>query len=269
MAGINRARSPFLRRDESHQILALARRRYGRGYCVSASSARVARSARAGGDCLGSRCDFASDSNRASTPVVRGHKNQADQILVGSQAPQARGAIMTVHRVWAWNATNASLCAVLLCTSFGLGSCAGGDFGRVKSNLVSDDIHSWLGTTAALGNDVPISSFPLTDDERTLRDLAYPLIEPPYDRQRWYGVLNEYGVGRIFRQDWSRFDAQAYTRALTGETLRSEAARYARLGNDIRNDRVRVPPFFLLASRVLEMDRRRELNLDAVSNLTP
>ena len=46
----------------------------------------------------------------------------------------------------------------------------------------------------------------MTDDERLLRDLAYPLIEPPYDRQRWYSFLNEYGIARIFRHDWSRFD---------------------------------------------------------------
>ena len=32
---------------------------------------------------------------------------------------------------------------------------------------------------------------------------------------------------------------------------------------------MRVPQFFLLANRVLEMDRRRELNLGAVSKLTP
>ncbi len=31
-----------------------------------------------------------------------------------------------------------------------------------------------------------------------LRDLAYPLIEPPYERQRWYSVLNEYGFRGIF-----------------------------------------------------------------------
>ena len=176
---------------------------------------------------------------------------------------------MTGRRAEAGNAAIASFGLALLYASFGLGGCANGDFGRVKPGLVNDDIHSWIGTTAALGNDAPISSFPLTDDERTLRDLAYPLIEPPYDRQRWYGFLNEYGIGRIFRHDWSRFDEQAYTRALMRESLRSEAARYARLGDDIRNDRVRVPPFFLLADRVLEMDRRRELNVGAVSNLTP
>jgi hypothetical protein len=162
----------------------------------------------------------------------------------------------------------APLCAALLCAAFALGGCANGDFGRVKPGLVSDDIHSWVGTTAALGNGAPISSFPLTDDERALRDLAYPLIEPPYDRQRWFSVLNEYGIGRIFHHDWSRFDEQLYTRVLMREPLRSETARYARLGDDIRNDRTRVPAFFLLAGRVLEMDRRREASLDAVSNLT-
>jgi hypothetical protein len=181
---------------------------------------------------------------------------------------------MTGRQAGAWNIATASPDAILprvalLCAVLALGGCANGDFGRVGPGLVNDDIHSWVGTTAALGNGAPISSFPLTDDERALRDLAYPLIEPPYGRQRWYGFLNEYGVGRIFRHDWSRFDEQAYTRALMREPLRSETARYARLGDDIRNDRTRVPPFFLLAARVLDMDRRREASLGAVSNLTP
>jgi hypothetical protein len=161
----------------------------------------------------------------------------------------------------------ASLAIMLLAAT--LGGCANGDFGRVKPGLVNDDIHSWVGTTAALGNGAPISSFPLTDDERALRDLAYPLVEPPYDRQRWFSFLNEYGMARIFRHDWSRFDEQTYTRVLMRQPLRSESARYARLSDDIRNDRTRVPPFFLLANRVLDMDRRREVNLGAVSNLTP
>jgi len=34
--------------------------------------------------------------------------------------------------------------------------------------------------------------------------------------------LNEYGIGRIFRHDWSRFDEQAFTRVLMREPLRSE-----------------------------------------------
>jgi hypothetical protein len=165
--------------------------------------------------------------------------------------------------------TGARAGAALICAVVALAGCANGDFGRVKSGLVNDEVHSWVGTTAALGNGAPISSFPLTDDERALRDLAYPLIEPPYDRQRWFSFLNEYGMARIFRHNWSLYDPQTYTRVLMSQQLRSEAARYARLGDDIRNDRTRVPPFFLLATRVLDMDRRREASLGAVSYLTP
>ena len=174
---------------------------------------------------------------------------------------------MTARR--AGNVATAWFGVALLCMSCALGGCAKGDFGRDRPSLIDDDLRdhlrSWTGTMTALGGDAPDARFPLTDDERVLRELAYPLIAPPYERPRWYGFLNLYGAGRIFRQDWSRFDEQAYTRALMGESLRSEAARYARLGDDIRNDRVRVPVFFLLAGRVIEMDRRRELNLDAVS----
>jgi len=121
-----------------------------------------------------------------------------------------------------------------------------------------------VGTTAALGNGVQISSYPLTDDERTLRDLAYPLIEPPYDRQRWYSFLNEYGIGRVFRRDWSRFDDHAYARVLMSTPFRAQEARYAQLNDDIQNDRTRVPRFFSVAARVLEMDRKREASLAAI-----
>jgi hypothetical protein len=94
------------------------------------------------------------------------------------------------------------------------------------------------------------------------------LIEPPYDRQRWFSVINEYGITRFFRRDWSWFDEQAYARVLTSEPVRSQAVLYARLGDDIANDRTRIPPFFLVAARVLEMDRRREQSLASASRRT-
>jgi hypothetical protein len=163
----------------------------------------------------------------------------------------------------AWRPRPLACCGAFaaLCT---LAACSNGDFDRVKPGLVNDDIHSWVGTTAALGNGAPISSYPLTDDERALRDFAYPLIEPPYDRQRWYSFLNEYGIGRVFRRDWSRFDEHAYARVLMSTPVRSQEARYARLNDDILNDRTRVPQFFGVAARVLEMDRKREASIAAI-----
>ena len=58
------------------------------------------------------------------------------------------------------------------------------------------------------------SSFELTDDERALRDLAYPLIEPPYDRQQWYSVAGEYGLYRPIRGP--AFDRTAYAMRSAG-----------------------------------------------------
>jgi hypothetical protein len=159
------------------------------------------------------------------------------------------------------------IAAIALCASLFLSGCASGDFNRIKPTLVVDDIHAWVGAVAAAGNAVAVSEYPLTDDERLLRDFAYPLIEPPYDRHRWYSILNEYGIGRVFRRDWSLFDSTAYRRALFADPVRSQTAHYARLNDDIRNDRTRIPPFFAVARRVLDMDRKRGVVLASVGTL--
>jgi hypothetical protein len=148
-----------------------------------------------------------------------------------------------------------SLCGVLLFL------CPNGDFGRVRPSLLSDDIHAWVGREAARDNGAPVSQFPLTDDERLLRDLAFPLIEPAYDRQRWYSVLNEYGLTRELRPDWFHCDPTIYAARLMAIPVRSQTARYARLNDDIRNDIVRIDPFFTVARRVVDIDRRREQSL--------
>lgn len=144
-----------------------------------------------------------------------------------------------------------------------------GDFGRLKPSLVTDDIHDWVGREAATRADAPISAAHLTDDERALRDLAFPLIEPPYDRQRWNAVVYEYGLDRRFRRELWIDDPAVYYAHLQGAFVRSTAARYSRLSDDIRNDIVRIDPFFAVARRVVDLDRRREASLHAVADLSP
>lgn len=146
-----------------------------------------------------------------------------------------------------------------------LTGCANGDFGRIKPSLVIDDMHAWIGTEATGSVGAPASRFGLTDDERELRDLAYPLIEPPFDRQRWYSILGEYGATRVFRA--GVHDQTAYSRELMWKHYRSPAGRYARLIEDIRNDTTRIGPFFRIASRVADMDRKRQQSLAYVSDL--
>ncbi len=150
---------------------------------------------------------------------------------------------------------DASLCLFILV------GCPNGDFGRVRSSLVTDDIHNWVGRDAARDAGAPISQYPFTDDERLLRDLAYPLIEPPYDRQRWYSVLGEWGVTRVFNPAWWQCDPTAYAARLLTVWVRSETTRYARLIEDVRNDVARIDYFFTTARRVIDIDRKREQSL--------
>lgn len=139
-----------------------------------------------------------------------------------------------------------------------LAGCAlNGDFGRVRPELVSDDMHAWVGAAARKPFGVPPSIYPFTDEERLLRDYAYQLIEPPYERNKWYAVLNEYGLSRKFQPDWYAFDVSAYSRLLMARPYRSATARYVRLNDDIRNDVTRSEPFFIVARRVLDTDQRR------------
>lgn len=147
--------------------------------------------------------------------------------------------------------------------------CLNGDFGRVKQSLVIDDIHAWVGREAALEQGIPPSEFRLTDEERLLRDLAFPLIEAPYGRQRWFQVLTEYGISRVFLDDWWLFDPAVYAEWLLTRDTRSTSALYARLIDDIRNDIVRIPAFLEIARRVVDLDSKREKSMAYVSVLSP
>ncbi|MBV1696733.1 MAG: hypothetical protein KGK33_04370 [Hyphomicrobiales bacterium] len=144
-----------------------------------------------------------------------------------------------------------------------------GDLGRLQQPYVSDNIHAWVGQEAATRAGAPISVDNLTDDERALRDLAFPLIEPPYDRIRWDALIYEYGIAHKFQRDLWRPDPTAYYKHLLAANYRSTAGRYNKLIDDIRNDSVRVPPFFDLAHRVIELDRKRTASMQYLSDLTP
>jgi hypothetical protein len=156
---------------------------------------------------------------------------------------------------------------ILLCLP--LIGCLNTDFGRVRPSLRSDDIHRWMGPAVTERYGEAESAFPLTDDERTLRDLAYPLIEPPYERQRWYSVLNEYGTGGIFQPSRWYYDETAYTSEMFAGPVRSTETYYARLIEDIRNDNLRIGPLARVARQVSDMDVKRDKSLRYVSNLNP
>lgn len=163
------------------------------------------------------------------------------------------------------------------------------DFGEVRPTLVSDGIHDWIGPYASGAKKGSI--YDLTDDERQLRDLAYPLIDPPYDRQQWYSVAGEYGLYRPAR----RLDCAAYagwlvtgdgpspllrfepkweelrheTTVFLTERDRSASSRYARLMDDVRNDITQTPQFFETGTRVLDIDEKRQKAMAYISSVSP
>jgi hypothetical protein len=140
-----------------------------------------------------------------------------------------------------WRRRGFALAAFVLLTG-----CSNGDFGEVRPMLVRDDVHDWLGPAAAAPH--AASSFELTDDERKLRDLAFPLIEPPYERQRPYSVALEYGAAGT-----AGMSRTSYADHLLSDRYRSPSARYAQLTDDVRNDTTRLPQFFETAARVLDI----------------
>ncbi|SEM51334.1 hypothetical protein [Bradyrhizobium sp. OK095] len=150
-----------------------------------------------------------------------------------------------------------------------LAACSGGDFGRTRESMRSDDMHSWLGAevTGSLG--LKPSQFQLTDEERQLRDLAYPLIEPPLSRPAWKSVFGDY---KALPSPWQQkvvFDRTMYGRTLIDEPHRSHSSRYAQMIEDVRNDITRFEPFFASAIRVIDLDKKRNASMARVSALSP
>ena len=150
-----------------------------------------------------------------------------------------------------------------------LGACSGGDFGRTRADMRSDDMHSWLGLEATGSLGLKSSQFQLTDEERQLRDLAYPLIEPPLSRPAWKSVFGDY---KALPSPWRQkivFDRTMYGRTLIDEPHRSHSSRYAQLIEDVRNDITRFEPFFASAIRVIDLDKKRNASMARVSSLSP
>lgn len=158
--------------------------------------------------------------------------------------------------------------AALLVASLALSGCAGGDLGRTRSSSLNDDMHRWIGVEAVGSIGKRASDFQLTDNERMLRDFAYPFIEPPHSRPAWKSVFGDYeAIPAPWRQD-VRFDHTAYGRMLLDEPHRSHASRYAQLMEDVRNDLTRIDPFLAVAVVVADMDGKRGKSIGFLSDLS-
>lgn len=142
-----------------------------------------------------------------------------------------------------------------------------GDFDRPNPSFVHDEVFPVAGAFAATRRGEPVSGAPLTDDERTLRNLAYAIIAPPVTRQQWLVTRADLQVSRIKPNNYPPFQIEKYGEQLLETPYRSATARYSRLVDDIRADSLRIAPFFIVAKRVVDMDTARERSLAGVTRL--
>jgi hypothetical protein len=163
----------------------------------------------------------------------------------------------------------ASILIVLGMLSASVAGCSTGDFGRARDDVLNEDMHRWVGVEAAQSTGRRASDFQLTDGERTLRDLAYAFIEPPHSHSLWKGVFGEYDpIASPWRRA-VRFDRTMYGRHLIDEPHRSHASRYAQVIEDVRDDAVRLEPFYATAALVADFDQKRNAALKFISDLSP
>ena len=83
-------------------------------------------------------------------------------------------------------------------------------------------------------------------------------------------MIYEYGIDRVFDRELWAFDNPApITRICKTRISARPLARYNQLIDDIRNDIVRIEPFFAIARRVVDLDRRREASMEQIADLSP
>ena len=172
-----------------------------------------------------------------------------------------RSRLLQASRGYRLLCGSASLSLALLVGGCGLY----GDFDRVRPSLATDEANARIDREELIRNGGKPSNFSLTDEERQLRDLARAIIPPPNNRNRWDTVFRDYVLDDIEwlgtakdKREVVKFDRTAYSRDLHQDERRSEASAYAKLITDAREDVIRLEPFFAIASRVADVDRKRD-----------
>ena len=140
-----------------------------------------------------------------------------------------------------------------------------GDFGRKDEPVFHDTIFAGAGDYTARGPRGPVSSFPMTDEENELRNVAWDLVRPPNGGGRWNGDFN-------FTMQWSRVAPQAwyddgsndFYMLMRNSGLVSHETYYELLTGQARSDASKLPMFRDVATRVGKADAARRGALNAL-----
>jgi hypothetical protein len=139
-----------------------------------------------------------------------------------------------------------------------------GDFGRPVPSTWNALVAT-TGSVAAVGREEPVSGFALTDDETELRDRAWRFLMPAHERASFAALVANMTRSRVLPASWHPSDPAIYFEALA--PARSPASRYRRLSEDVVADGRLLPPFALVAARVVAADGVRLRSLPFVQSL--
>ena len=134
--------------------------------------------------------------------------------------------------------------------------------------MFNDDFLPLVGRVAAQQRDEPASDFEYTDAERQLRNRSWALLMPQQEEQYFQRWLAEMRRTRMISVESTVPSRSDYVTELLSRNYRSSGARFARLEMDIRNDRLRFPPFIETANTVAEYDRVRARSMNRTPDLT-
>lgn len=170
-----------------------------------------------------------------------------------------------------WRVRFAACALVLLILTPGFA--AAGDLGRADPNFWDGLFPKqlYLGPVAPLSfppADMPHSLYPLTDDEASLREQSFSILQPPQHREVWKTLMDSWVQATAFPLDILGADPYAYANMLIGMPFASEAGRYSRLIDDVGSDYLLLGPFMVTACRVVDMDARRAQSLTHVQAFT-
>eukprot|EP01037_Dinobryon_pediforme_P027137 gene27137-29926_t len=153
----------------------------------------------------------------------------------------------------------------VLVIALALAACARptGDFDRA---VPSPAVDSWMpaagNVIANIGRGEAVSDFNQTDEEKTLRDRAWTLVQPPHLND-WFGTtLVEAQRARILPELDSRFSEKAYYELLRRDPFASSETRWQRLVTDMRTDTLLIGPFWKQVRTVKADDIARTHTMD-------
>jgi len=144
-----------------------------------------------------------------------------------------------------------------------------GDLGRARSDVLSATVLPALHDAEATFRGQGAGDVLQTDEERQLQDRLWRFLASPLvGDSRFRGSARLRRI-QIETDEGMRLEAERYYAFLQNQDFKSSRGRYRALSGHIRGDIALLPPLFASVCSVQEIDRRRRVALDSLTDVDP